>query len=84
MTLTVSLENLRLRTASLACLQLAFCALVNPPVRAGVAHVAVPQDERCVRLDHLESVFAFARFCHLCDFSVLSFLPSRQSMWISS
>ena len=35
----------RLRHACFACLQLALGTLVDPPVRSGVAHVAIPEDE---------------------------------------
>lgn len=37
--------DLRFRHACLACLELALGALVDPPVRPGMAHVAVPEDE---------------------------------------
>jgi len=47
-----------------AGLQLALLALEDEPVRAGVAEVAIPEDQRGVRLDHLEGVFAFAGLRH--------------------
>jgi hypothetical protein len=37
--------DLRLRHAGFACLKFALGTLVNPPVRPGVAHVAIPEDE---------------------------------------
>lgn len=52
---------LRTRTADF---ELAFRALPDEPVRARVAHVAVPQYERRVRLDDLEDVCAFPRLRH--------------------
>ena len=56
--------DLRFRHACLACLELALGALVDPPVRPGMAHVAVPEDEGGVGLDHLERVFALSWLCH--------------------
>lgn len=47
---------LSLCCASLTSLDLAFGALVYEPMWAGVAGAAVPEDESCVRLDHLEAV----------------------------
>jgi len=59
------------RRACLACLELALGALVDPPVRPGMAHVAVPEDEGGVGLDHLERVFALSWLGHcegfVCD-----------------
>ena len=55
--------------AWIACLQFALCAFVNVPVWTGMAHVAIPEDQCCVGLDHLERVFAFRRFGH-CDCAV--------------
>lgn len=40
------IADLRLRHAGFACLQFALGTLVNPPVGPGVAHVAIPEDER--------------------------------------
>jgi len=37
--------DIRFCHACLACLELALGALVDPPVRAGMAHVAIPEDE---------------------------------------
>jgi hypothetical protein len=37
--------DLRLRHARFACLQFALGTLVDPPVRSGMAHVAIPEDE---------------------------------------
>lgn len=47
-----------------AGLELAMLALENVPVRPGVAHVAMPQDQRRVGFDHLERMVATARHCH--------------------
>ena len=44
-------RDLSLVGAWLASLELAVLALVDVPVRTGVAHVAVPEDERRVALD---------------------------------
>lgn len=33
-----------------------------------MAHVAIPEDEGGVGLDHLEVVLALAGLCHLCKF----------------
>jgi hypothetical protein len=56
--------DLRFRHASFASLQFALGTFVDPPVRPGVAHVAIPKDEGGVGLDHLEGVFAFAWLGH--------------------
>ena len=56
---------MRLCGARPASLELALCALKNEPVRARVAHVAVPKNEGRVGLDHLERVFALSWLCHL-------------------
>lgn len=37
--------DLCLRHAGLACLEFALGTLVDPPVRPGVAHVAIPEDK---------------------------------------
>lgn len=47
-----------------ASLELAFGAFKDEPVRARMAHVAVPEDEGGVGLDHLEGMLAFAWFAH--------------------
>lgn len=52
---------LRTRTADL---EFAFRAFPDEPVRARMAHVAVPQYQRRVRLDNLEDVCAFPRLRH--------------------
>lgn len=62
-------SNLRFRHACLACLELALRALVDPPVRAGMAHVAVPEDEGGVGLDDLERMFALSWLGHCEVFS---------------
>ena len=51
-------------SACLACLELALGALVDPPVRPGMAHIAVPEDEGGVGLDDLEGVFALSWLGH--------------------
>jgi hypothetical protein len=56
--------DLRFRHARFAGLQFALGTFVDPPVGPGVAHVAIPEDERGVGLDHLEGVFAFAWLGH--------------------
>jgi len=45
-------------------LELAIFALEYEPMRARATHAAVPQEERCFRLDDLEGVMAVARHCH--------------------
>ena len=52
---------MRARSTSL---ELAVFALEYEPVRAGATHAAVPQEERCFRLDNLEGMVAVARDCH--------------------
>jgi hypothetical protein len=56
--------DLRFRHACFAGLQFALGTFVDPPVRSGVAHVAIPEDEGGVGLDHLEGVFALAGLGH--------------------
>jgi hypothetical protein len=56
--------DLRLCHTGLACLEFALRALVDPPVGSRVAHVAIPEDECGVGLDHLEGMFAFAGLGH--------------------
>lgn len=55
----------RLCGARAASLQLAFRALEDEPVWTRMAHVAVPEDEGGVGLDHLEVVLALSRLRHL-------------------
>lgn len=54
-----------LGSASLTELQLALVALRDVPMRPAVAHVAIPENERGVRLDRLERMIALARLCHV-------------------
>jgi hypothetical protein len=56
--------DLRFCHASFAGLQFALGTFVDPPVRPGVAHVAIPKDKCGVGLDHLEGVLAFAWLGH--------------------
>ena len=56
---------LRLRSTWTTRLQFALGALEDEPMRARVAHVAVPEDEGGVGLDHFEAVLALARLRHL-------------------
>lgn len=52
--------------AGAAGLELAAGTFVDEPVRAGVAHVAVPEDEGGVGLDDPERVGALGRLGHGC------------------
>jgi len=56
--------DLRFCHACFAGLKLALRALVDPPVRPRVTHVAIPEDESGIGLDHLEGVFALAWLGH--------------------
>ena len=47
-----------------ASLDLALGALVDVPMRSGVAQIAIPKDERGIRFDHLEVVLALSWLCH--------------------
>lgn len=55
----------RLCGARTACLELALRTLEDEPMWTRMAHVAVPEDESGVGLDHLEGVLALARLRHL-------------------
>jgi hypothetical protein len=60
-------SDIRFCHACFARLEFALGTLVNPPMGSGVAHIAIPEDECCIGLYHLEGVFALAGLGHCVD-----------------